>query len=689
MADGPAGEIFFQDDSGFEILETDFGSTALRAGQYIQLIGTNYVEPTEIGISLGRRPVVDNDGRHLEIEGVGTVSLKRGLYPIEVLWFNGKGPGALKVSYSGPGFSRRALPNRALFCIETGLGSKLINGVRYQCYDGDWLQLPEFDKMRPSETGIVPNFTLNAETRTNRAGTAFECLLAVDKDGPYTFYLDSEDGSRLFIHNTPIRILDLGPCDTSSPRIVVPGQRLKDNPETFWAQTEGVVRYLGVQDDGVQMDLESGNGPMRVVVLGGQNDAPNYLLGSRISVQGACLNTTNFTGGRSVDVFVVPNWKSVNVLETASSYWLSSRSLTVAEAKNVIESNAYEVVKIRGSLQTGTILQDETGSMPIDLLTSLRPANGEEIECLGRWYGAGSNSVLRDAVWRGIPHKSDLNSDVLPVLTTALQVQQLTHEDARRGYPVDIMGTVSWVSENHKSIVLNDSTRGVYVVVKPAWIWAAPMVGENLEIEGVTSAREFGSSYVILHKVKRLGMGSLPTPLQSTWDQLIGGSLDCQYVEMRGLITSIKDNHLFLLMPGGTLDVDFRPTPANYSQSLINAVVRIRGVIFVNWSHPNYQARVDRPFWIGNSTICIEALRPSILMMLTCSRQSNWLSSMLIAILFGAFASLEKFCITRAGFTMQPTTVLVLDFNYRSHSNSNRETMLRLWDWFSLEKHLL
>jgi hypothetical protein len=43
--------------------------------------------------------VVDNDGDHGVVEKNGSIALKPGTYPIQVVWFNGGGSGWLNVDY--------------------------------------------------------------------------------------------------------------------------------------------------------------------------------------------------------------------------------------------------------------------------------------------------------------------------------------------------------------------------------------------------------------------------------------------------------------------------------------------------------------------------------------------------------------------------------------------------------------
>lgn len=67
-------------------------------------------------LSIHGELLVDNDGVHAPRRASAKVPLRQGWHPIEVLWFNARGPGSLEVRWSGPGVGRDELiPNSALF----------------------------------------------------------------------------------------------------------------------------------------------------------------------------------------------------------------------------------------------------------------------------------------------------------------------------------------------------------------------------------------------------------------------------------------------------------------------------------------------------------------------------------------------------------------------------------------------
>ena len=189
------------------------------------------------------------------------------------------------------------------------------------------------------------------------------------------------------------------------------------------------------------------------------------------------------------------------------------------------------------------------------------------------------------------------NQETLPVLTSAAAVNQMKREEAQSGYPVKIQGVVICVVSNRPAFIVQDATRAVYVVVDSSIISELPQIGSYLEVEGKTDKGSF-APIVRARQVNILGLGSLPNPIQPTWDQLMNGSLDDQWVELKGVIVSMSYPPLSwisirLRTQGGTLPVDFR-VPGMIPEMLehyANAVVRLRGCLFVSWDVETGQVR--------------------------------------------------------------------------------------------------
>ena len=78
-----------------------------------------------------------------------------------------------------------------------------MRNVTFKFYRETWDKLPDFDMFKPEETGTVQGnwFDISKASRKTSFGYVFEGELFVDSPGTYSFYLNSDDGSELFIND--------------------------------------------------------------------------------------------------------------------------------------------------------------------------------------------------------------------------------------------------------------------------------------------------------------------------------------------------------------------------------------------------------------------------------------------------------------------------------------------------------
>ena len=179
----------------------------------------------------------------------------------------------------------------------------------------------------------------------------------------------------------------------------------------------------------------------------------------------------------------------------------------------------------------------------------------------------------------------------LQVLRTAEQVHLLTREEAARGHRAIIRGVVTCSLPDSEAVVLQDSTRGIYVnEIRPA-LGPLPRVGEVFEIEGITDPGQFAPQVKAL-LITRIGAGELPPPVRPTWDQLINGSLDTQFVEIQGVPTAVSADGVTLLTHGGKIKALLLGTNGVAWTRYENSLIRLRGCLFASWDANTHQVRV-------------------------------------------------------------------------------------------------
>ncbi|HEY5296671.1 MAG TPA: ATP-binding protein [Verrucomicrobiae bacterium] len=526
------GKFVLKDDSGAEELEMDLHGETVAAGQKILIEGNGTITPTDGGFKIGSKgPVVDNDGIHDMVEKSGAVFLKTGRNPIRVEWFNGVEKYGLEVGYEGPGLSRQKIPNSALFRLDakgTNGKSNWINGLDFKCAEAPGETLPNFDSSPALKTGTVSNFDLNVMVHPEHVGVCFTGFLKVPRDGLYTFYTTSDDGSRLFIGEPSLQLKVIGQATFPQPQPLVIGQTLSQDMSNRWVTVEGSVTFVSEESHGLMVELSTEASHVRVEIANNSSFSPALLLNHRLRATGFCQSAHASDGREVLGVLLVPDSREISLLKS--------------------------------------------------------PAMTE-------------NAVT--------------NSAGLSLLVDAAEVHRLKREEAQRGYPVRIRGVVTSILPEHQAFTIQDSSRGIYVIDFSESRSDPPHIGEFLEVNGVSDAGSFAPVINASH-VKNLGLGNLPEPVHPTWDQLLNGSLDAQYVEIQGILTSVQSNSVILLTPDGRITADLRVNGLKNEdlQRYEDALIRVRGCLFATWDYVTHRVKVGE-IRIYGADITVEQPAPA------------------------------------------------------------------------------
>jgi len=75
------------------------------------------------------------------------------------------------------------------------------NGLDYSYYEGSWNYIPKYATLTPVKNGTTTNFLMDQRNQDDNFGFEYKGYIEVPADGYYTFYTNSDDGSRLYIGN--------------------------------------------------------------------------------------------------------------------------------------------------------------------------------------------------------------------------------------------------------------------------------------------------------------------------------------------------------------------------------------------------------------------------------------------------------------------------------------------------------
>lgn len=138
-----------------------------------------------------------------------------------------------------------------------------IEQLRYRLYKGSWKRLPDFDTLAPEREGSLDNglIDLAALKENSQFGACFTGVLTVKTAGEHTFFLNSDDGSRLLIGGKMVVEYDglHGPAKEQRGTIELPAGRHPLRVEFFQGGGGKALRVAYAGPDKVRHDLNKRN----------------------------------------------------------------------------------------------------------------------------------------------------------------------------------------------------------------------------------------------------------------------------------------------------------------------------------------------------------------------------------------------------------------------------------------------
>jgi len=204
----------------FESTQEGFHGTDLVEFFYVRWTGkiripkdgnyTFYLESDDGSrLFIDGKPIIDNGGRHRMTEKSGEVELTTGDHSIKVEFFENEVDAGCIFRWQPPGATKEIVPARVLFHAAAAPVTESQSGLTGEYFDlGSSLE--DFPSVPTDKKPVVKRVdrTINFEsTQEGFHGTQLVDFffirwtgkIHIPKDGKYTFFLESDDGSRLYI----------------------------------------------------------------------------------------------------------------------------------------------------------------------------------------------------------------------------------------------------------------------------------------------------------------------------------------------------------------------------------------------------------------------------------------------------------------------------------------------------------
>lgn len=313
------GVFIVQDPTSFEVLELGVGKDKILPGDKIRIEGRRcLLRRRDFGMEISAPPVVDNDGLH-EMTNHAEVTLKAGLVPLRLDWFNCLRFGILEVTCRGPNGQELDLSRSIFHRSDPARGTNLLPGLRATCYEaegeGYWENVPNFRLFQPTKTGITTDFDPQFRTRDEMVGLRFAGYFNAPADGTYNFRLHSDDGSLLFLGDPDVSIVRLGSTTVPSASPGTIEKPLHSWQERLWMTVEGRVSFVAKLGEGLKFELHSERDSIWVKLADSSGLDSARLLNSYVRVTGVGNGILTTDGRLVLGQLVVASTRELTVLE--------------------------------------------------------------------------------------------------------------------------------------------------------------------------------------------------------------------------------------------------------------------------------------------------------------------------------------------------------------------------------------
>lgn len=566
-------EFVLQDDSGAQNFLLGLPDASLIPGRQVHLSG-------QVSLGQGRamlreRLRLDNDGLHGLIERSARQWFPAGRHPFVLDFFQAGREEGLEVQWRGPGFQRQPISAAALTHFN---GSNVQTGLRAEVFASDLERLPDFSRLTPIRSFVATNFAVAQWHLGTNYALRFSGLLDFPVSGEYQFFLASDDGSRLTFTERLWQMEDLGAAQLPTPLTLIPGQRIARAENYRWAEVRGEVRFAGVGAKRAALELNSDAGRMWVEVLGVSGVWAELLPLAKVRIRGVTRADARQDETLLAHELLVPNTDQLVIEQLPLETWRRYPTNRLAQLPPL--TMATGLVHLAGTVTAVAVgqsvtLADASGRLTLVSSTARADWIGQPLELL-----AAPQSSAGGSVWRAFAVKSskDSDSDYRPIES----IRTMSAKELDAGRRVKIRGVVisDW---NSFSITVHDGDYGI-----SCWFdlpVLTPSLGDWVEVEGVTRSGAFGPNLGSA-RLRVLGRAPLPSPLNPAWDRLVNGSLEQQWVEVEGVVQTLRGRSLTLEMVGGSLEVEVIHEDTSVLAGLRDAIVRVRGTVI-----PVYNSR--------------------------------------------------------------------------------------------------
>ncbi|HKB03290.1 MAG TPA: ATP-binding protein [Gemmataceae bacterium] len=433
-------------------------------------------------------------------------------------------------------------------------------------------------------------------------------------------------GQRAEVRGT---LIEPGVVDATEARVIGSGrppEPVAVDADRFAARAEanrlvalrGVIRAAAVEGEHAVLHLVADRRRFRVFVRhlpAGRIDWSQYV-DAEVNAVGVCGLVTKATTGREGGTkLLVHRLDDIVVTRPAPENPFALPVTVPASLPERAEHRVRISGQAIGPVADGVLtLQSAGDTFGVAAGPEVVARAGDRFDAVGFPTVRDGLRFLEDAVVRGYaPGRSrdgPAAAGLLPVVQGVRELRRMSADDVARGYPVRMQATVTFHEPTFDLMFVHDGNEGIFVY-PPKGRDRVP-AGTAVVLEGFSDPGEFAPS-VRATTVTPVREGRLPDARRYSYDELLGGREDSQWVEVEAVVRGTgkgDDGEATLLLRFGpaTVPALIAGTDPETLRPLFGATVRVRAACGSSFN--------DRRQWEGiylyvPSADAIEVRRPA------------------------------------------------------------------------------
>lgn len=373
------------------------------------------------------------------------------------------------------------------------------------------------------------------------------------------------------------RITVLGHGPLPEPLDLSTSNALSTDNEIRRVYASGQITDIGSVAGRVVLDFNDPKGLFfRIILKTGQREDALSLRGASVELTGVlALDLTRsqkYSGG--FDVFV----SSLADISRINSLPITPIGQLLAEGQNRPTAQA---VRVRGSVENvhpaALSVRDPSGVITVEFTNRGQFHLGSAVEVFA--FPAFRQKDL--FLTRSIVSTPVTANPVLATIKKISQIRDLSVPQAALGYPVHVRGVVTF-EENHAGLhFMQDDSAGIYVNIEARQFDSFPPAGTRIELWGFSGPGDF-APVIVASQIRLVGAGQFPRPAPVTFQMLMTGAADSQWVTLKGVVRSETTNGSQTVLDLSIGDAVIQTKVLNLSNdpptNLVGAAIEVSGV---------------------------------------------------------------------------------------------------------------